>query len=64
MLAYCGVVWFAITYLGHHYVIDAVGGMVYAAAAYWLVTSGAFQPVVGWIEQRMVRRPRGSSSTA
>lgn len=64
MLAYCGVVWFAITYLGHHYVIDAVGGMVYAAAAYWLVTSGAFRPVVEWIKQRMVRRPRGSSSTA
>jgi membrane-associated phospholipid phosphatase len=37
MLAYCGVVWFAITYLGHHYVVDIVGGVLYAFAAYQLV---------------------------
>jgi membrane-associated phospholipid phosphatase len=39
MLAYCFVVWFAIVYLGHHYVVDIVGGVIYAVAAYWLVTS-------------------------
>jgi membrane-associated phospholipid phosphatase len=37
MLAYCGVVWFAITYLGHHYIVDAVGGLLYALAAYHLI---------------------------
>lgn len=39
MLAYCFVVWFAIVYLGHHYVVDIVGGVAYALAAWWLVRS-------------------------
>ena len=37
MLAWGALVLFAIVYLAHHYVIDAVGGVVYAVAAYWLV---------------------------
>jgi membrane-associated phospholipid phosphatase len=39
MLAYCFVVWFAIVYLGHHYVVDIIGGVTYAFVAFWLVTS-------------------------
>lgn len=34
MLAYGAVVWFAIVYLAHHYVIDALAGAAYALAAY------------------------------
>jgi len=34
MLAYTAVVWFAIMYLGHHYLVDAIGGLAYAIAAY------------------------------
>ena len=44
MLVYAGVVWFAIMYLGHHYLVDALGGLLYAVAAYFGVkafTSGA-----------------------
>lgn len=37
MLAWGALVLFAIVYLAHHYVIDAVGGIVYAAAAYWVI---------------------------
>ncbi|HWO89205.1 MAG TPA: phosphatase PAP2 family protein [Gemmatimonadales bacterium] len=37
MLSWGALVLFAIVYLAHHYVIDAVGGVVYAIAAYWLV---------------------------
>ncbi len=37
MAAYAAVVWVAIVYLGHHYVVDAIGGAVYAAASYGLV---------------------------
>lgn len=37
MLAWAAVVLFAIVYLAHHYVIDAVGGIVYAVAAYWVM---------------------------
>jgi membrane-associated phospholipid phosphatase len=43
MLAYASVVWFAIMYLGHHYLVDALGGLVYAVVAYLVVrgfTSG------------------------
>jgi membrane-associated phospholipid phosphatase len=37
MLVWGAIVVFAIVYLAHHYVIDAVGGIVYAIAAYWAV---------------------------
>jgi membrane-associated phospholipid phosphatase len=37
MLAWGAVVLFAIVYLAHHYVVDAVGGILYAVAAYWVV---------------------------
>ncbi len=32
-------IWFAVVYLGHHYVIDVVGGIVYAVVGYRLVRS-------------------------
>ena len=31
------VVWFAVVYLGHHYVIDVFGGAMYALAGYLLM---------------------------
>jgi membrane-associated phospholipid phosphatase len=37
MLAWGAIVVFAIVYLAHHYVIDAIGGIAYAVAAYWAV---------------------------
>lgn len=37
MLAWGAVVVFAIVYLAHHYVVDAVGGIAYAIAAYWII---------------------------
>jgi membrane-associated phospholipid phosphatase len=37
ILAYCGVVWFAIVYLAQHYVVDILGGVAYAATAYLAV---------------------------
>ena len=46
MLVYAGVVWLAIMYLGHHYFVDALGGLLYALVAYYGVkafTSGAVQ---------------------
>jgi hypothetical protein len=40
MLAYTCCVWFAIVYLGEHWVFDIVGGVVYAVAAYFAVLHG------------------------
>ncbi len=37
LLAYSAGVWFSIVYLGEHYVVDILGGLAYAAAAYWAV---------------------------
>ncbi|MEX0617159.1 MAG: phosphatase PAP2 family protein [Candidatus Woykebacteria bacterium] len=36
-LPYPILVWFSIVYLGEHYVIDVIGGIVYALAAYYVV---------------------------
>ena len=32
--------WFAIIYLGDHYLVDVIGGVVYASAACWTVSGG------------------------
>jgi membrane-associated phospholipid phosphatase len=56
MLAYCFVVWFAIVYLGHHYVVDIIGGVAYALAAWWLVTSKRVRHAVRDALQRMSAR--------
>ena len=37
MAAYSVAVWFAIIYLGHHYVVDVIGGIAFALGAYWIV---------------------------
>ncbi|MFL5679619.1 MAG: phosphatase PAP2 family protein, partial [Chloroflexota bacterium] len=37
MLAYSACVWFSIVYLADHYVVDILGGLTYASAAYWAV---------------------------
>ena len=40
MLAYTACIWFAIVYLGEHWVFDIIGGVVYASAAYFAVMHG------------------------
>jgi hypothetical protein len=40
MAAYTACVWFAIVYLGEHWVVDIVGGVAYAMAAYVAVLHG------------------------
>jgi hypothetical protein len=40
MLAYTACVWFSIVYLGEHWVVDIVGGVAYASAAYFVILHG------------------------
>jgi hypothetical protein len=40
MLAYTACVWFAIVYLGEHWVFDIVGGVAYASVAYLAIMRG------------------------
>ncbi len=37
VVAYTAVVWFAIVYLGHHYIVDILGGVALAAGTYFVV---------------------------
>jgi hypothetical protein len=40
MLAYTACVWLAIVYLGEHWVVDIIGAVVYALAAYFAILHG------------------------
>jgi membrane-associated phospholipid phosphatase len=40
MAAYTACVWFSIVYLGEHWVVDIIGGVVYASVAYLVVLRG------------------------
>ena len=48
MLAYTACIWFAIVYLGEHWVTDIIGGVVYASAAYFVVMHGP-----SWVQRFM-----------
>lgn len=40
MAAYTACVWFSIVYLGEHWVVDIIGGVVYASVAYLVILHG------------------------
>ena len=40
MLAYTACVWFSIVYLGEHWVVDIIGAVAYALAAYFAILHG------------------------
>jgi hypothetical protein len=40
MLGYTACVWFSIVYLGEHWVVDIVGGVIYAFGAYFAILHG------------------------
>jgi uncharacterized membrane protein len=52
MLVYTAAVWFSIMYLGHHYFVDALGGLVYAVAAYLIVRSAVSGRLGRWWRAR------------
>lgn len=55
ILAYTIVVWFAVTYLGHHYLVDVIAGAAYAALAYGATTDRT----TAWFRRLLNRiRPR------
>ncbi len=60
MLVYAGVVWFAIMYLGHHYLVDAIGGLLFAVAAY----SGVRMFTSGRLDRLLRRRATTVSGEA
>jgi hypothetical protein len=55
-LAYAFGVWWAIVFTGDHYVIDVLGGIAYAFAAYF-----ASLKIADWLAARAARRADGST---
>jgi membrane-associated phospholipid phosphatase len=57
---YTLAVWFAIVYLGHHYIVDVLGGVVFAVGAYVVVARlGVLDRALAWL----VRTARPSPAT-
>jgi membrane-associated phospholipid phosphatase len=54
VILYPAAVFFAVVYLGHHYVADVIGGIVYASASYALVCGpvGEWFARLRWLPQR------------
>ena len=55
MLVYAAAVWFSIMFLGHHYLVDALGGLVYAVVAYVVVRSAVSGRLGRWWRARRHR---------
>lgn len=51
---YAVLMWFAIVYLGHHYVVDIIGGVALALGTYWLVIH---RGILDWALQRLGGHP-------
>lgn len=61
--AWTALVWFAIVYTGHHYVVDIIGGAAFAVAAYLGVDrTGLLNRVLAWL--MVARMPRPFRSAA
>ena len=43
LLAWSLAIWFSVVYLGHHYVVDVLGGIVWAFGAYWAVNTSVLR---------------------
>jgi len=58
VLGYAAAVWFAVVYLGDHYVIDVVAGIAYTVVAYWIVVN--WEPLMARLGTWLGRYPVGS----
>jgi len=65
LLAWSFAIWFSVVYLGHHYVVDVLGGILWAFGAYWVVSSDAATRVASRIASftsRPILRGRSPAS--
>ena len=62
LLAWSVAIWFAVVYLGHHYVIDVVAGIVFAIGAYAALQSQFLSRIARWLASpQLGRRPQSAS---
>ena len=48
----------SVVYLGHHYVVDLIGGIIYASIGYWIVCGPVGEYVVRRANEAATRRTR------
>jgi hypothetical protein len=61
LLAWSIAIWFSVVYLGHHYVIDVVAGILFALGAYAALKSSLLQRAAGWLGRARPWRRGGTS---
>jgi len=49
LLAWAAAIWFSVVYLGHHYVIDVVAGILFAIGAYAALQGSTLKRLAGWL---------------
>jgi membrane-associated phospholipid phosphatase len=49
LLAWSAAIWFSVVYLGHHYVIDVVAGILFAIGAYIALQSPMLKRFASWL---------------
>ncbi len=55
LLGWSAAIWFAVVYLGHHYVLDVVGGILFAAGAYLVLKHSSTASAARWISSMAAR---------
>jgi len=58
LLGWSAAIWFAVVYLGHHYVIDVVAGILFAIGAYAALQSPLLKWVASWLAGFVIRGQR------
>lgn len=55
LLVWSAAIWFAVVYLGHHYIVDVVGGIGFAVGAYVALKHPWMARMARWISNRARR---------
>lgn len=63
LLAWAAAIWFSVVYLGHHYVIDVVAGILFAIGAYAALQSSILKRFAAWLAG-LGRRHRQAATPA
>jgi membrane-associated phospholipid phosphatase len=63
LLVWAAAIWFSVVYLGHHYVIDVVAGILFAIGAYAALQSAMLKRFAAWLAGLGRRHAAGASAS-
>lgn len=55
LLGWSAAIWFSVVYLGHHYVLDVAGGILFAVGAYFVLKHSLMTTAARWISNKARR---------